>query len=232
MSLQNQPVPLLRRAVRSILTLVLCALLAVGVHHFWPAKPPLPKEVKDLTEQWRHHPPIIARALGGWLETATVTAAEDFTAGEPSHFLGVYLGTTKVAMEVDTTFRYHVPLAGAGWSVIVHGPLCLVTAPDVAPTLPVGFDSARVHASAENGWARWNKAERLEELRAGVTAELGKRAGDPEHLALAREACRRTVAEFVAQWLVQEQGWRDDPYHQVVVRFQGETVPSDDGGRL
>ena len=229
MSLQNPSEPTSRRVFRPFFALLLCTLLAGSAWYFLPAKPHRGPGGTDLTEEWHRKLPTIARTPGGLLELATMTAPEDFTSGETTYCLGIYLGTTKAAMQVGAVFRYHVPLNSPEWSVSVRGPLCLVTAPDVAPSLPVCFDSAKVRTSAENGWARWNKVERLEDLRASVTAELGKRASDPEHLALAREACRRTVAEFVTRWLVREQDWRNDPDHQVVVRFQSEIAPDGSG---
>ena len=45
---------------------------------------------------------------------------------------------------------------------------------------------------------------------------------DPAHLRIVREPCRKAVAEFVKNWLLREEHWREDRFTSVVVIFPDE----------
>jgi hypothetical protein len=80
--------------------------------------------------------------------------------------------------------------------------------------------------SASNGWLRFNKDDDLAALEQGITEELDKRADDKVHRDYVREACRQSVAEFVKTWLMKEDFWREDRFHQIVVLFPDEATPN------
>ena len=83
--------------------------------------------------------------------------------------------------------------------------------------------------SSGSGWARFNKSENLAELEKSITPQLDERAHDPKHVEHVREACRRSVADFVRKWLMKEDFWRKDRFSSIVVAFSDEaTVNSDE----
>jgi hypothetical protein len=83
--------------------------------------------------------------------------------------------------------------------------------------------------SASEGWLRFNEDDDLTALEQGITDELNKRANDKVHRDYVREACRRSVAEFVKTWLMKEDDWRQDRFHQIVVLFPDE-APANGAG--
>jgi hypothetical protein len=76
---------------------------------------------------------------------------------------------------------------------------------------------------SDEGWARFNARDQMTELEKGVTPTLSQYATDEKHLALGREQCRKTVAEFVKNWLLKEDHWRNDRFHTIKVIFADET---------
>ncbi len=162
--------------------------------------------------------PVVMRTPGGTLEIATVKVYERFRREDTAAFWGIPLGTTTSLIQAPVTYRFHIPLA-AEWPVQIDGTTAIVRAPAPRPTLPVAFDTREMETFSHAGWARFNRQENLD------TPELNKRAADPGVQRLATEAGRKTVAEFVTKWLLQERpGWKRDAAHRVVVLFPGETV--------
>ncbi len=163
--------------------------------------------------------PIVMRTAGGLLEVATVKAFERFTRKDTRSFWGLDLGTTVSQIQVTAVYRYHIAMARE-WPLSIDGTTCVVRAGPVRPSLPVAFDSTSLQKYSVNGWARFNRAENLETLERSMTPALQARA--PAYLDLAREAGRKTIAEFVTTWLVKERDWKRDPLYKVVVLYDDE----------
>jgi len=72
------------------------------------------------------------------------------------------------------------------------------------------------------GWGRFNARQQMDELEQSITPTLINYAHDENHLSLVREACRKTVAEFVRDWLLKEEQWRTDRFHTIKVVFEDE----------
>ena len=53
-----------------------------------------------------------------------------------------------------------------------------------------------------------------------------EQAEDDRHVDLVREQARRKVAEFVRNWLLMEEHWREDRFRSIVVTFEGEPAES------
>jgi len=53
----------------------------------------------------------------------------------------------------------------------------------------------------KNGWARFDKVEKLWELLRSMTPELKRHAGDPERISVVREHCRKSVEAFVEKFV-------------------------------
>jgi hypothetical protein len=167
--------------------------------------------------------PSFAPDSGAKLELAVFEAVEILTRTDERRLAWdlIPLGTTTAEIRVPVTYRYHLRL-DEPWRLEVEGQNCIVYAPEIRPTLPPAFDSARLERRAESGWLRFDEDEQLEELERGLTAALSQRASDPQHLELVRERCRTAVAEFVRSWLLMEDHWRSDRFTTVTVIFADE----------
>ena len=189
----------------------------------------------DWTAEWRSDPPVVATLPGGLLETATIRMGEDFYKSDAMTWWGIYLGNTVSHIQAAVTYRYGVPLADEAWEVITRGQTTVVVAPDLQPSLPVAIDTNTWREKTENGWARFDKQEQLEELRRSMSADLETRARDDRRVALAREASRRTIGEFVEKWLLtKDPQWKPGAFSVVKVYFldeMDEGLSTELGGR-
>jgi len=120
------------------------------------------------------------------------------------------------------TYRYGVPLVDPAWEIVTRGQTSVVVAPTLRPSVPVAIDTATLRERTASGWARFDKQLNLLELRRSLSAVLEDRAHDPVRMALAREASRRTVGEFVEHWLVTRGDWQPDLFTTVKVYFTDE----------
>ena len=75
---------------------------------------------------------------------------------------------------------------------------------------------------SESGWARFDAREQMAELERSLTPRLARHAADSRRLAIVREECRKTVAEFVRDWLLKEDHWRKDRFSTIKVVFADE----------
>jgi hypothetical protein len=177
----------------------------------------------DWTAEWRSAPPVVETLPGGLLETATIRMGEDFYKSDALTWWGVYLGNTVSHIQVAAVYRYGVPLNDDAWHLVTRGSTAVVVAPVLRPSLPVAVDTGTWREKTENGWARFDKQDQLDELRRGLSADLAARAADQARIALAREASRRTITEFVERWLLaRETGWTPGLFSAVKVYFDDE----------
>lgn len=176
-----------------------------------------------LTQTFRESIPQIHPTGGDVLELATTRSDETFTQAD-ERWIGwdfVYLGTTVAEIRVPVTFRYHVRLSDP-WRLAVRDQVCLVLAPRIRPSLPPAIHTDGIEKRAESGWARFDGGAQLAQLEQGLTKNLSLRAADTSHLALVREACRQSVANFVRNWLLKEDQWRQDRFRAIRVVFPDE----------
>ena len=166
---------------------------------------------------------MVSTLPGGLLETATIRMGEDFYKSDALTWWGLYLGNTASHIQVAATYRYGVPLSDPVWEIVSKGQIAVVVAPVLRPSLPVAVDTSTWRERTENGWARFDKEEQLEQLRQGVSNDLEQRANDPRRIALAREASRRTIGEFIEKWLLtKDPQWKVGAFSVVKVVFQDE----------
>jgi hypothetical protein len=176
-----------------------------------------------ITETFTAALPTLARAVGGNLELATATATETFTRTD-ERSIGwdmIPLGKTVTEITVPVTYRYHLRLQDP-WRLEVRGATCVVYAPAIQPSQPPAIHSHKMQKRSEQGWARFNAQEQMTDLERSLTPTVARYAADPKHLALVREECRKTVAEFVRDWLLKEDHWRADRFHAIKVIFADE----------
>lgn len=160
---------------------------------------------------------------GSRLEVATFEATETFTRTDERRvaFDLIPLGRTEAEIRVPATYRYHVRLDDP-WRIEVRDQSCIVWAPALRPTQPPAIHTDRMEKRVSGSWLRWDEAEQLEELHRSITPTLRERAASPETIDLVRELARRRVAEFVRNWLLIADHWREDRYTSVRVIFADE----------
>ena len=168
--------------------------------------------------------PEISSTGAGNLELATADQTETFRAeDEKSIFWDkLYLGKTVSEIRVPVTYRYHLRMADP-WRLDVSNQTCIVIAPVIRPSLPPAIHTDKMEKKSEAGWGRFNASEQMTGLEKTVTPTLSQYASDEKHIALARDQCRKTVAEFVRNWLLKEDHWRTDRFHTIKVIFADET---------
>jgi hypothetical protein len=183
----------------------------------------------SITRQFQEYIPT-AGPTDGILETATSSVPETFTQTDSAWLFNIIpLGTTVSEIRVPAVYRYHIQLFDP-WKLVVSGQVCLVLAPQFQPSLPPAILTAQMEKSTTNGWLRFDGDDDLTNLERGITGELEKRANDKFHRDFVRESCRQSVAAFVKSWLMKEDYWREDRFHQIVVVFPDEVTPSRDPG--
>lgn len=177
----------------------------------------------NVTERFLSSIPEIASTGSGHLELATLEVTETFSRSDERRAFWdvVYLGTTVSEIKVPVTYRYHLRLADP-WRLEVAERTCIVYAPEIRPTQPPAIHTDGLEKRVEEGWLRFDGADQLADLERSITPRLRELAGDPRHLALVREAGRRTVAEFVRNWLLMEDQWGRDGLRTILVVFPGE----------
>ncbi len=168
---------------------------------------------------------------GNLLEVGAFEATETFTRTDERAVLFdlIPLGTNVTEIRVPVTYRYHLRLDDA-WRLDVRGPVCLVEAPALRPTLPPAIHTDRLERRSERGWLRFDVERQMVELERSITPTLSARAADSAHVALVRDHCRRRTAEFVRSWLLREDQWRDGRFSAVTVVFTDERA-TDAAGR-
>ena len=162
---------------------------------------------------------------GAVLELASYEAVEAFRrSDERSLFFDlVPLGTNVTEIRVPVTYRYHVRL-DEPWHLDVRDRVCLVRAPRLRATLPPALHTDRMEKHGERGWLRMDLVQQMDELEKTITPTLIMRAQDAQTISVVRETCRRRVAEFVRDWLLREEQWREDGFTAVTVTFEDEAV--------
>jgi len=204
-----------------IACILLAFLIAAGAGVWFINRLFAPPESRTIADRFEEYIPTVGPA-DGILETATASIPESFTRSDSDWLFNVIpLGTTVSEIRVPAVYRYHVRIYDP-WKVTVQGQVCIVTAPQFNPSLPPAIDTAKMEKSTSEGWGRFNGQENLDALERDITEELTRRADDHTHRDYVREACRQSIAQFVKKWLLKEDLWRDDRFHQIIVLFPEE----------
>lgn len=178
----------------------------------------------SVTEQFRISVTEIVSTRGEVLEVATLETDETLTRYDMRTLFNelVDLGTTVSEIRTPVVYRYHIRLTDP-WELRQEGAEWIVQAPALRPSLPPAIRTERLEKKSEAGWLRFNASENLAELEKNLTPMLEKRAGNSTHLNLVRESARDSVAAFVRQWLLREQGGE---IRAVQVRFPDDPPPA------
>ena len=225
----------------TILALMVLALALIGAGVFLKVLKGTRDSVNDLarnfitghiTTTFLEDIPVITSTHGDVLELATSRSTETFKQEDAQNTFWnlVYKGTTTAEIRVPVTFRYHILLSDP-WRLAAKGNVCFVCAPQIRPSLPPAIDTGFMEKRSEDGWARFDKDQQLDQLEKEMTGRLNRRAKDAAHLDLVREQCRKSVAEFVKNWLIQRAQWTNT-FDAIVVAFPGEQQFTNDQSLL
>ena len=159
----------------------------------------------------------------GNLMVATMKNTKTFKRTEKLTILwdSVSLGTTVTEIKVPATFRYHIKLSDP-WKLEVREQQCIVIAPALNATTPVAIHTDQLEKRSDEGWARFNADEQMAGLEKSLTPRLNQHARSKEHMNMAREKARITVAEYVRKWLLKEDHWREDRFSTIHIIFADE----------
>ena len=178
-----------------------------------------------ITETFTASLPKLETERGGLLELSKVTATETFRSKDELSYdfrwFEVDVGTTTTEIRVPVTYRYHLRMRDA-WQLSVTNAVCIVHAPAIRPSQPPAIHTDRMEKSSDEGWARFNAEEQMTKLEKTITPTLRKYAGDEQHLDVIRENCRKTLSEFIEDWLLREGQWGEGRLRVVKVYFPGE----------
>ncbi|MEM1297467.1 MAG: hypothetical protein AAGH89_19025 [Verrucomicrobiota bacterium] len=159
------------------------------------------------------------------LETATAEVRETFTDTRKWRVFDLDVAGSSIdtTLNVNATYRYHVTLDGC-WELSQIGSTCVVVAPPVTPTLPVAFDSGKQEWNIKtSSWLRsFDSNAGRRRLETTITSKLEDRASSEEALQKAREPSRKSIANFIKNWLNSEEQWRQGGFTEIKVLFPDE----------
>ncbi len=206
--------------MKKIIGLILFAGLAVNAflaYRTWNEHP--------KTDDVRHSTDakVVMGTKGGLLEVSTITSQEHFSATNNFTILGVPVGNVVAQIRVPAVYRYHIPLA-TDWTLRYSGATLIVIAPRVRPSLPVAIDTGKLQAFAGGMWSPWKGAGAIAALQKQITANLEVKASNPDMLMLQRETARKTVTEFIDNWVVKQPLWKGAKTPVVLVFFEDEPL--------
>ena len=178
-----------------------------------------------ITETFTASIPEFDSDRGGLLELAKVTATETFKSQDELKYdfnwFELSAGTTTTEIRVPVTYRYHLRMRDP-WRLDVVNGVCMVYAPEIRPSQPPALHTDKMEKSSDEGWARFNVSEQMDDLEKAITPTIRNYASDDRRIASVRENCRKTVEEFVESWLLREGQLSEGRLRVVKVYFPGE----------
>jgi len=168
--------------------------------------------------------PRIADAGGGRLELASVERNETLRDVDTLSLFGesFSLGTSVAEIKVPVVYRYYIDLEEA-WELDLQDGLCRVLAPRLRASLPPAIQTQHMEKKIENGWARFNGSQKMQELEKQLTPTLVQYAEEASLMILVKQQARKSLSRFVHQWLLQQPLGKDlASVGFVQIRFAGE----------
>ncbi len=215
-----------RRVPAGVVYAVVILLLAIVVLIL------LPKAFtfrKDITTRFMESLVEVKGNHGDVLEVATYQGSTFFSESDKldTAVLGipVPLGTTEAFLMVPVTYRFHVLLSDR-WQIRSTPETVTVIAPEIRPSLPPAPDISRMEIRSERGWARFNRSDVEDRVKATVTGALNIRAYKLARSQVVRDASRKSVESALKHWIP----WLPDQCRDkvFVVRFGDETEGGDE----
>ena len=168
--------------------------------------------------------PELSRTVGGKLEIASFKMTEVFERTDYETF-GIPLGETRSSIKVPVTYTYHVELHDP-WTLDVTNGICYVTAPPIKHNVPAIHTDGMVK-KVESDWRTifkpgHDEQKRLNEFEKTLTPRMWVNAGSPKYIKIVREDCRKTVGEFVRDWILKDERYKDYDIETLKIVFPDE----------
>ncbi len=168
--------------------------------------------------------PEFSRTVGGKLEIASFKITESFVQTDFEDFI-IPLGQTKSEIRVPVTYTYHIKLHDP-WNLRVTNGICIALAPAVRHGVPAIHTGGMVKKVQADFLTRLKPGadpqKRLDEFERSLTAKLWVNAGNPKYQAMVREEGRKTVGEFVRDWILKENRWKKYDIKTLRILFPDE----------
>lgn len=215
------------RFERIAIALVVCAVaLWAGVYSIkgvWPevfGSEDIPEEGRSVDTDF----PVVIRVKGGMLEVASVTGTRSFPKATDPEIIGksIPFCREKASWSAPYKITYRLKL-GERWQLRYYDGTLIARVPDLEPSLPVAFDSAKLKKGAEESCFFIPDLGTRDRALKSISPELEKLARDQKTKAFARESARQTVVEFLRNWAFNQTAYGDlPPDTKIKVIFPGE----------
>ncbi|MBG90036.1 MAG: hypothetical protein CMO80_24490 [Verrucomicrobiales bacterium] len=163
--------------------------------------------------------PELSRTEGGDLHVASFKVSEQIS---QTDFVYKNLMEVKSEIRVPVTYQYFVRLRDK-WEISVTNGICWVTTPRLRPNDPI-IHTDKMHKTRNDSFFVRDGVE--EEMMDALERSLSKRfwvnSSTPEYLKMVREDSRLTVGEFVKDWILAQDRWKDYNIHTVKIVFPDE----------
>ena len=181
---------------------------AIGYYVFGRNPPEPPQGTVIIGE------PVVMRTKGGLLEVSKVVSTQSITKIFPGLFLD-----RSVTITVPATYRYHVELAPE-WKFMRQDNVFVVVAPPIKPSMPVAINTAEMAITTNLPFGDAAKLQAAQQ----ITPTLNEMF--PAYMARQRGDARKTIAEFVTKWVLEQDQdkWKSAKDLRVVVLFPDESV--------
>ena len=158
----------------------------------------------SMTQSFVSSLPMISDAGSGRLELASVERQEILRDEDTLMILGnrLSLGTSVAEIKVPVIYRYYVSLDDP-WQMEIKEGVCHVMAPRLRLSLPPAIQTQHMEKKVQNGWARFNASQKMNEMEKQLTPTLVQYAADEHLMTQVRDQSRKTLSRFVQQWLLQ-----------------------------
>ncbi len=166
---------------------------------------------------------IVLRTPGGMLEVSRIRATEVFKGTFAHEFFAIDLDPTITDIRVPAVYTYRIPLAKE-WKVLKVGEEFAVIAPQVEPALPVAVDLRKIEKHVSGNWSFFTGTDSLDAAERAITTKLALKARSRAYILLQKDEARKTVAEFVRNWLVTQRNFEHVDAGKVHVFFTDESI--------
>lgn len=173
---------------------------------------------------------------GKLLELAQLRTQETLTETLSRSWLGLDMHST-VRLDAPVIYRYGVRW-DTGWEVTLTaaadsvGRICLVDAPALEPFDPPTIDTSGFRVATEERLLSPDTRESRDRLLRKFTPYAARLARTPEYQSIVRELARRTLTEYVEQWLVNARLVEEGRPVTVYARFADDAPDSLQSGPL
>lgn len=186
--------------------------------------PGLFKQRDPLNEVFTASLPELSRTIGGKLELASFKMTEVFERTDFEDFV-IPLGQTRSTIRVPVTYTYHIELHDP-WTLDLTNGICYVTAPQLKHGVPAIHTDGLVKKVESDFFTRFKPGldpqKRMDEFEKTLTPQMWVNAGTPKYVAIVREECRKTVGEFVRDWILKDNRYENYDIDTLKIVFPDE----------